>query len=212
MKCSNLITTGEGLKNNSGFYLLAIIIVLFIIIMIIFCIKGYNNLENKIDEVISNKFKSENNDQKNNNNNKTKTLIHEVLNINKKKKKARNSTKKRNKNIKSFSKNTKNSLMRDNSEVIKKSSVIKSSILVNTNIENENEKEDEFLKNANDYELNSLPYELAFKYDKRDFCEYYFSLIRTKQLIFFSFCDFNDYNSRIIKKFIFFYHLLYTIQ
>ena len=53
MKCNNLISSGENIKNNTGFYLLAIIIVLFIIVMIIFCCKGYNNLENKIDEVIS---------------------------------------------------------------------------------------------------------------------------------------------------------------
>ena len=52
------------------------------------------------------------------------------------------------------------------------------------------------------------------KYDKREFCDYYFSLIRTKQIIFFSFCDFNDYNSNIIKKFIFFlsFALHYTIN
>ena len=56
------------------------------------------------------------------------------------------------------------------------------------------------MKCTNDYEMNNLSYELALKYDKREFCEYYFSLIRTKQLIFFSFCDFNDYNSRYSKK------------
>ena len=70
------------------------------------------------------------------------------------------------------------------------------------------------MKCTNDYEMNNLSYELALKYDKREFCEYYFSLIRTKQLIFFSFCDFNDYNSGIVKKFIFFlsFALHYTIN
>ena len=55
---------------------------------------------------------------------------------------------------------------------------------------------------------------MALKYDKREFCEYYFSLIRTKQLIFFSFCDFKDYNSGVVKKFIFFlsFALDYTIN
>ena len=75
MKCNNLITSAENIKSNTGFFLLAIIIVLFIIVMIIFCIKGYNNLENKIDEVISIKFKTEKNTRKKN---KSKTLINEI--------------------------------------------------------------------------------------------------------------------------------------
>ena len=57
MKCNNLITSAENIKNNTGFFLIAIIIILFIIVMIIFCVKGYNNLKNKIDEIISIKFK-----------------------------------------------------------------------------------------------------------------------------------------------------------
>ena len=189
--------------------------------MIIFCVRGYNNLENKIDEVIALKFNNKDkNNQKNNinnniNNNKTRTLIHDVLNINNKKKKknARNKSNKKNKKTKSLTKNSKISFIKGNSEVIKKS-VIKSSIISNDNIEIENENEEEFLKNANDYELNNLPYELALRYDKRDFCDYYFSLIRTKQLVFFSFCEFNDYNSNVVKKFIFFlsFALHYTIN
>lgn len=47
MKCSNLISSGENIKNNTGFSLIAIIISLFIIVMIIFCVKGYNTLEKK---------------------------------------------------------------------------------------------------------------------------------------------------------------------
>ena len=82
---------------------------------------------------------------------------------------------------------------------------------------NNNKKEnngDNFMKYSNDYEINNLNYQLAIKHDKRELCEYYFSLIRTKQLLFFSFCDFNDYNSGIVKKFIFFlsFALHYTIN
>ena len=50
MKCSNLLSSPENIKNNTGFFLLGIIIALFIIVMIIFCVRGYNNLENKIDD------------------------------------------------------------------------------------------------------------------------------------------------------------------
>ena len=66
----------------------------------------------------------------------------------------------------------------------------------------------------NDYELNSLFYNEAIKYDKRSYCQYYTSLIRTKHLIFFSFCPKRDYNSMIIKKclFLFSFALYYTVN
>jgi NADH:ubiquinone oxidoreductase subunit 3 (subunit A) len=66
----------------------------------------------------------------------------------------------------------------------------------------------------NDYELNNLSYNEALNYDKRTACDYYCALIKNKQLFMFTFCSFNDYNSGIIKKFIFFlsFALHYTIN
>ena len=55
-----------------------------------------------------------------------------------------------------------------------------------------------------DYEFNWLTYKEAITFDKRTSCEQYCSLIKNKQLIIFTFCTFNDYNSGIIKKFMFF--------
>jgi len=55
----------------------------------------------------------------------------------------------------------------------------------------------------NDYELNSMTYKEALIYDTRTCCEYYKSLIKTKQPLLFAFCSFNDFNSRIIKTCIF---------
>ena len=57
-------------------------------------------------------------------------------------------------------------------------------------------------KQLNDYELNNLNYKEALNYDKRTCCEYYFSLIKAKQILIFSLCNNNDYNSGIIKKYI----------
>ena len=45
-----------------------------------------------------------------------------------------------------------------------------------------------------DYELNWLSYEEALKFDKRSSCEYYSSLLSSKQLFIFTFCSFDDYN------------------
>ena len=65
-----------------------------------------------------------------------------------------------------------------------------------------------------DYELNWLSYSEALRFDKRECCEYYTSLIKSKQLFIFTFCSFNDYNSGILKKFILFlsFALHYTIN
>ena len=57
----------------------------------------------------------------------------------------------------------------------------------------------------NDEEMNSLSYTLALKYDKRTFFQYYFSLLKTNHVIFFTFYkNKNDYNSKIIKIDLFF--------
>ena len=52
--------------------------------------------------------------------------------------------------------------------------------------------------------MNWSSYKESLKYDKRTNCDYYSSLLRYKQLFIFTFCSINDYNSDIIKKFIFF--------
>ena len=63
----------------------------------------------------------------------------------------------------------------------------------------------EILKN-NDNELNSLEYSKALKYDKRTYIQYYFSLLKIKNLFIFSFyINNNDYNSQTIKIFLFFF-------
>ena len=75
---------------------------------------------------------------------------------------------------------------------------------------NESQMYDFFLKiNTNsDFELNDLSYNNAIKIDKRTYCQYYLSLIRTKHLFFFSFCPTFDYNSQIIKIFLFFFEFV----
>ena len=69
-------------------------------------------------------------------------------------------------------------------------------------------------RDFNDSELNSLSYRRALKYDKRTYFQYYFSLIKSKQLLFFSFYPNNDYNSKLIKITLFFFSfaLYYTVN
>ena len=61
------------------------------------------------------------------------------------------------------------------------------------------------LMRYNEYELNTLPYDRAILIDKRSYIIFYFSLLKTKHLFMFSFYPSNDYNSSIIKIFLFFF-------
>ena len=51
----------------------------------------------------------------------------------------------------------------------------------------------------NEEELNNLNYKMARKIDQRTYWEYYWSLIKTKHLILFTFINNRDYNLKIIK-------------
>ena len=71
-----------------------------------------------------------------------------------------------------------------------------------------------WIMRAVDLELNTLSYDEALKRDKRTFFQYYFSLLKTKHLLLFSFYPSNDYNLMIIKIYFFFFSfaLYYTIN
>ena len=66
----------------------------------------------------------------------------------------------------------------------------------------------------NDYEINNLEYNDAIKYDRRTFMQYYWSLLKIGNLFLFSFIPNNDYNSKVIKLFLFFFSfgLNYTVN
>ena len=55
------------------------------------------------------------------------------------------------------------------------------------------------LMSLNDQEMNTLEYEKAIEFDKRSYFQYYFSLLKKKQLILFTFLPANDYNVMSLK-------------
>ena len=71
-----------------------------------------------------------------------------------------------------------------------------------------------FYKNLNDQELNTLEYNKAIIYDKRVYFQYYWSLLKKKQLILFTFLPINDYNlvSLKIALFLLSFSLYFTIN
>ena len=203
MKCFYTLFTREGLIKNIGNYILIIIIIFSIILCILFRMKGYYKLKKDIDEiVIKNKIVYGNKEKlinyKNNNNNENH------LNI---KKRKRNEKKNIYKITDSISNKTKLKLSLKNS----KKTYIESSqknILYNSykkilkkkeKILNNNKLNINDNNNFNDYEINNLNYNDAIQFDKRTYFQYYFSLLKTKHIIIFSFYTYNDYNSKIIK-------------
>ena len=69
-------------------------------------------------------------------------------------------------------------------------------------------------KNLNDQELNTLKYELALLIDKRTYFQYYWSLLKKKQLIIFTILPTNDYNLITLKLSLFLlsFSLYFTIN
>ena len=222
IKCYKLLFKKEGLKYNVGNYFLLSIIFINIILIIIFKVKGYQKIKHIIYKAIKNKRKSKkqnknNSKYKNGSKNKTKNDIKNNKILEKKnfiKNIPKNNSKKRHKNEK---KNRQKEIITDNSY-----SKLKNNDR-NMNINEPNKKKqikkkdktkNKNLLKYNDYELNNLIYNDAKIIDKRTYFQYYFSLLRTKHLMIFTFYTNTDYNSRTIKiaLFLFSFSQYFTIN
>ena len=73
-------------------------------------------------------------------------------------------------------------------------------------------KEAKNIMKYNDDEINVSSYEYALQYDKRQYLDYYFSLVKTKHDLIYTFFNHNDYNSVVIKIDLFFvgFSIYYT--
>ena len=182
IKCLKQTFSQKGLKKNIGSYIILIIIFSFFLCCLLFYVKEYKNLLNTIKTIISQK--KETNIIQNKDTHNIKKIYKTKRGVKKKKE---------------F-----NNLMTKSSS---------SGIELNNQLKNKdaggeikkNENEDEKIASIMDSEMNSFSYQEALQNDKRTFFEYYFSLIKTKHLLFFSFYPNKDYNSKIIKICLFFY-------
>ena len=86
--------------------------------------------------------------------------------------------------------------------------------ILNSTIKQKQIKNVEKIMEFNDDQINLLLYELAIKNDKRTYCRYYISLLKTKHNLINSFCYSKDYNSKIIKIDLFFvgFAIYYTVN
>ena len=192
MKCYYLLLEIEGLISNIGFYILSAIILNTIILCIRFKIKGYALFKKQIGEIINYKLINIKTIEQNNN-----IKTNPVKKKKKKKKFNKENNQKRNIKKKDDTINDR-FLSKKKDDTIIDSFFSKKKNIVKESNENNN-------INYNDYELNTLPYDIALKIDKRTYFQFYYSLLKTKQVILFTFCNSTDHNSKIIKIILFFF-------
>ena len=128
-----------------------------------------------------------------------------------KKRKSRKSIKKE--NLEGVLVNTKTDLVNNKGQ--RNDTDIKEKKKDNHNTENKEEKPIlESAKGLNDQEMNTLDYEIACDIDHRTYFQYYFSLLKKKQLILFTFWPMDDYNLTPMKILLFIvsFSLYFTIN
>ena len=189
LKCYEVLFTKDGLVSNIASYILLFILLILFISIVIFCKVGPQLLQNQIKKILHSKGSSRLTRKRSKSNKIMSYKKNKVKNniANPRKKIIKKSTK----SVNSFNK-------KENSS--------NSKVLMNTNIAKEekmivkHKPEKQIIQKAFiDYSINHLTYEEALIYDKRTYLEYYFSLVRTKHPIFFTFCLLKDYNLLIIK-------------
>ena len=199
IKCYRDVFRRKNLIKNYGFFIFIFLFLIFFITLILFYSKYYFLLKNEIKKI-----------------QKAKTFKYKLTH-NKKGKKEKDINKENiNLKIKKYSKklfSTKKIITKgkvNNNKFLKNDSannlkVTKKKSHLNT-INNKIKKKYEDIIKFNENEINSLEYSIALKMDKRNFFQYYFSLLKINHLLIFSFyCKMKDYNSQILKIFLFFF-------
>ena len=222
VKCTKVLFTKEGLKHNISSYVLLIIILYFLLSIILFIKCGYSLIEMDIDNIIQTKEKeinkSINKQIKNSNNKKRRKNANKIKSGPPKRKINLNFINNVNKSKKYYGQtrsdlnflNNNNNINNDNIIPIRNTNIINDDMdnkMISSKKKRKKKDKDKITfikKDMNDYELNTLNYFDALKYDKRTCFEYYISLIRIKHPVLFGFCPIKDYNTIIIKSDIFF--------
>ena len=183
--CYKNLFNKNGILNNIGCYILLFIIFINLISIFIFYLNQFPLIKKKIKEIIYN------------------TNEYKIINKKVNKYDPKNKQKSKGNKILVFKKNKK----RKNNTICiknKKSTNEKGTKNVIFKPDNNNNNNNKFKKNINvsmfiDEEINELSYDLAKRYDKRTFCQYYISLVKTKHNLICALFNNSDYNSTIIK-------------
>jgi len=169
--CYKKLFNKKGIENNIGCYIIFIIIIFHIISIFIFCINQFSSLKNRIKKIVTIKENKKDKSYKTTKN----------LRINTKKNSLHQ---KHSKNLFNKKKIAQKKTLNDTRTKIKLKKLENNQININNYI---------------DEEINGLSYDLAKKYDKRTYCQFYASLIKTQHNLICALFNNTDYNSGIIK-------------
>ena len=198
VKCYKIVFNINNLKNNYGFFIIFFIFIMYFICIIIFyCI----SLKILIDEIIKIICIINSKEYQITKNGETHSFF-----INTQSKRKNLQTKSKIESFTKIIKKEKNLISKKNKR--KTNNKNNSKIIKNTKKIKERKSKFNDVLEYTDSELDSLPYQIALKKDKRTYCQFYWSLLKKKQSILFSFCPNKDYNSQIIKLFLFFFIIL----
>jgi len=222
LKCYKLLFCKNGFVKNYGNYILLFMIFIYLIIRILFYIHYKKNIIRPILQVypkynfnkISSAPPSKNNSTSKNNKLIGTTTKEVIINKSKLKKmktkndnknKIKKKTEIKDKNINCYRIKTKERSLDSSQKKFNvgspKSKKNKSKFnLIDNEIKIYKKKYDKpIIKILNDEEMNYLEYKEAILIDKRTYCQYYFSLLKKKHLILFTFIPQIDYNLIYIK-------------
>ena len=239
MKCVKYVFTEDGFRGNWGSYFMMLMILGFVIVGIIWFCEGQDIILNKIrvlldiilirlgikcDEKVRLKYEElrkkyeenhideeepeiNNNEQNGQNEIEINNLdennnIIQVDKNNVEKEYIINSEKKQNNEIEFIrKKGPQKNILLQRSVVLNKDKKIEEIIIP--------EKEKDY--NLTDIEKDLLSYEKAQIMDKRTYCGYYWSLLKLRQLIIFTFFSFDDFNFFLLKLLSFFLLLSFNL-
>ena len=223
LKCYKIVFQFKNLIKNYGFYILSLILLLYFITLFIFLYKSFRRLKKDITKIITYKKIDAEKKGEIKNEAKEERIIKKPDKRSKEKKRRKSHVK--NSKLKSETKNESDIIdLKDKKSKNKKENKQKgrnyshqetknyedksiNTMNRNNSIGFVNTKSKNFqeLMEQKDFEMNSFEYEEAVKLDHRNFFEYYISLLKNNHPLFFSFASYKDYNSRIIKMFLFFF-------
>ena len=222
--CHKNLFNKKGIINNIGCYTILVIIFFNFLTIFIFYRIQFPLIKNQIKDIvfgIIEYHKIKQNKNENNKNNKQTKNITSSKKLMKTKKKKKKKIEKNiaiinfNNNIIYRNKKNMNDINRNitTNIICKNGSITKLYANPNQNVQDKIERVKKIMEYI-DEEINLLSYNLALQYDKRSFCQYYISLLKTKHNLIFAFCNNNDYNSKIIKIDLFFigFAVYYTVN
>ena len=225
LKCAKVLFTKEGFLYNICNFIMLIIIIIDIILACMFYLKGFNYINSIIKDLLVKKSRKKINLNANSNNlllienengNKSSSST-PIGNLNQASspspKRITNNLMKKNQTISinnnatnNFKKKKKKKKKKINIKNTSKEIIFKGKKITEIKPKKNKVKLISKVKNKfNDTELDGLEYIKAIKYDKRTYVQYYWSLLKKKHLLLFSFLPSNDYNLIIIKIDLFFF-------